>query len=67
MSSRKETRPYTKGFIDGYSAMGHSTMYVTCPFCDEELEVYIWSFYGSGKLCNCGALLWRYGANKEIR
>ena len=35
-------------------------MMVRCPFCEEMLEVYIWSFAGSGKRCSCGALLGRF-------
>lgn len=48
------------------SRHGRSTMMVKCPFCEEELEVYIWSFAGSGKRCSCGALLGMYGCVKEI-
>lgn len=33
------------------SRHGKSTMTVKCPFCGRELEVYIWSFAGSGKRC----------------
>ena len=31
------------------SRHGRSTMMVKCPFCEEEIEVYIWSLAGSGK------------------
>ena len=33
---------------------------------EEEYEVYIWSFAGSGKRCSCGALLGMYGCVKEV-
>lgn len=48
------------------SRHGRSTMMVKCPFCEEELEVYIWSLAGSGKRCSCGALLGMYGCVKEV-
>ena len=41
-------------------------MMIKCPFCEEELEVYIWSFAGSGKRCSCGALLGRVTCVKEV-
>lgn len=47
------------------SRHGRSTMMVKCPFCEEEIEVYIWSLVGSGKRCSCGALLGTYGCVKE--
>ena len=61
----KEFRP----IIDlgaGSSRHGESTMMVKCLFCEEVLEVYIWSFAGSGKRCSCGALLGMYGCVKEV-
>lgn len=48
------------------SRHGGSTMMVKCPFCGSELEVYIWSFAGSGKKCSCGALLGRFACAKEV-
>ena len=41
----------------GRSRHGTSTKIVTCPFCDADIEVYIWSFAGCGKTCDCGAKL----------
>lgn len=41
-------------------------MMVRYPFCEEMLEVYIWSFAGSGKRCSCGALLGRFACVKEV-
>ena len=51
MEQRKHThRP-------GESKNGKSTVFVTCPFCQEEVEAYIWSMAGSGKKCpKCGAV-----------
>lgn len=37
---------------------GRSTASVTCPCCDNKMEVYIWSFCGGGKRCaSCKVLL----------
>jgi len=58
-------REYKGNFIDANSEHGRSTMYVPCPFCGEDIEVYIWSFYGCGKRCSCGALLSPHSAEKE--
>ena len=48
----------------GESAHGHSTIYVTCPWCGEESEVYVWSFHGGGKRCHCGAKMFPWAATK---
>lgn len=61
----KEFRP-TINLGVGSSRHGRSTMMVQCPFCKEEFEVYIWSFYGSGKRCSCGALLMNGCCVKEV-
>lgn len=53
-----------EALYDGHHAMGRTTIYVTCPFCHAETEVYIWSFRGSGKRCRCGALMTIYGARR---
>ncbi len=36
---------------------GRSTVRVWCPWCLHHTRCYIWSLSGSGKLCECGALL----------
>jgi hypothetical protein len=41
---------------EGRSAMGKSTVIVTCPFCHADVEAYKWSLAGGGKRCTCGAL-----------
>lgn len=61
----KEFRP-TINLGVGSSRHGRSTMMVKCPFCEEEFEVYIWSFAGSGKRCSCGALLMNGHCVKEV-
>lgn len=49
----KEARPHTRRA--GRSEMGRSYDYITCPFCQVEVKVYLWSLAGSGKKCPCGA------------
>ena len=44
----KELRPSINLGVRS-SRHGRSTMMVKCPFCEEEIEVYIWSLAGSGK------------------
>lgn len=58
---------YEHPFYNGQSEHGRSTMFVICPFCNEELEVYIWSFYGCGRICECGAKLNRIKAQRVIQ
>lgn len=41
---------------EGRSAVGKSTVIVTCPFCGADIEAYKWSLAGGGKRCTCGAL-----------
>lgn len=46
-----------------YPEMGRSSAKVICPFCNYSTRVYLWSFAGCGKRCDCGALMgWRGGA-----
>jgi len=41
----------------GKTANGRSTVFVECPFCQTEVEAFIWSLAGSGKKCpKCGAV-----------
>ena len=62
----RETRIYT--YRSGASLMGRSYIYITCPFCGQEVKAYIWSLAGSGKKCPCGAKhTWLGGySTKEI-
>lgn len=41
---------------DGRSGIGRTTVIITCPFCNADIEAYAWSLAGSGKRCTCGAL-----------
>ena len=36
---------------------GRTTADVECPFCGVVTQVRVWSLAGSGKRCDCGALL----------
>lgn len=41
----------------GSSRHGRSTIWITCPVCDTEVEAYLWSLSGSGKKCpGCDAI-----------
>lgn len=49
---------------------GQIPVIVTCPFCGEQVSTWLWSLYGSGKKCPCGALLtaglaWMPESNKK--
>jgi hypothetical protein len=37
------------------SRNGRSTLIIECPFCEEEVVAFKWSFAGCGKRCPCGA------------
>ena len=55
----------------GEGAKGQRVVGVLCPFCDCVVEAYLWSISGSGKRCECGAVIRRnnmtaeYEATKE--
>lgn len=60
-----EKREITSGIYNQTVQMGKSRGFVDCPFCSRKVLVYIWSFSGGGKRCECGAKLSRSGARKE--
>ena len=45
---------------------GRSTVTVRCPYCGCETEARLWSIAGSGKRCECGAVLRRYNATGDV-
>ncbi len=46
---------HVSGFYPRY---GRSTVEVTCPFCETDHQVYLWSFSGCGRRCDvCGAIM----------
>lgn len=51
----------------GRSEFGRSTKTVVCPFCKDEIEVYLWSFAGCGKNCDCGAKLGDWCCYKPLQ
>lgn len=42
---------------------GRTTADIECPFCQCVMQVRVWSLAGSGKRCDCGALLHGKGIN----
>lgn len=38
--------------------------YFDCPWCGDEIKTYLWSFAGSGKRCDCGAIFSFLGGYK---
>lgn len=52
---------------EGRSAMGKSTVIVTCPFCHRDVEAYKWSLAGGGKRCSCGALHGWLGGSRRLK
>ena len=51
----------------GSRKFGRSTMVIQCPFCKNDITVYLWSFAGCGKRCDCGARLDVYGTAYKLR
>lgn len=41
--------------------LGRSTVVIRCAFCGVETEARAWSLAGSGKRCDCGAVLTTQG------
>lgn len=61
-----EERPHERR--PGRSAMGRTTAWITCPFCGEDVEAYLWSLAGSGKRCpGCGAVHYGFGCLSRRR
>ena len=58
-----ETRPHT-GLRELSREVGRIRVAITCPFCGDEVIAYVWSLAGSGKKCDCGALLTQVAAWK---
>ena len=51
-----ETRLAPSEGVD-YRANGRTVATLRCPFCDCLVEARTWSLAGSGKRCECGAVL----------
>ena len=41
----------------GRGEHGLSTIRIVCPFCEDSMDAYIWSFASTGKRCLCGAII----------
>ena len=46
----------------GANAKRQRIVGVRCPFCDCVVEAHLWSISGSGKRCECGAVIRRINA-----
>jgi hypothetical protein len=46
---------------------GRILVRLTCPFCSEPVQAYLWSLSGSGKKCACGAVCGPTGAWKVLK
>lgn len=53
--SDQETRPAKTLSVS--RAHARTTALIQCPFCLRSVRAYVWSLAGSGKRCECGALL----------
>ena len=51
----RETREHAV-LPGGKAKHGRSTCIILCPFCGAETECFVWSFFGAGKTCECGAI-----------
>lgn len=63
-----ETRRYTTR--RGPSWVGHTLVYISCPFCGNETEAHLWSLCGGGKRCEteeCGAIFGGLGNAYNLR
>lgn len=45
---------------------GRSFTTVRCGFCDTDVQARLWSLAGSGKRCECGAVLHGRGAGEVV-
>lgn len=52
---RTESREYS--IVATQVGPGQRAMDVRCPWCDRILRAFGWSLAGTGKRCECGALL----------
>lgn len=54
-----------RGLRELWREFGRIKVEIHCPFCEDDVEAYLWSLAGSGKRCPCGALLTQVGAWKR--
>ena len=47
------------------NANGRRVVVVRCPFCRCVVEAHLWSISGSGKRCECGAVIRRNNRTAE--
>lgn len=54
--------------LEARSEIGRSSVLAVCPFCNNQIEGFVWSLHSSGKSCACGALwLCSYGHHSFYR
>lgn len=44
---------------------GRSFYHIECPFCENWIQIQVWSYKSKGKKCICGALIRNGTAAKE--
>lgn len=59
-----DVRPHD-GLTELWRGVGRVRVRLTCPFCNADVEAYLWSLAGSGKKCTCGAVCGQWGAWKR--
>lgn len=64
---KKERRAHSGMYGTICLGRGKTKTNVDCPFCNRQVEAYVWSLSGSGKKCKCGALITRGNAYKDIK
>lgn len=63
---KRETRKTIYTGMSWNGGRGKREEEVECPFCHSKHIVYIWSFAGVGKKCDCGAGLGYLISTKEV-
>lgn len=61
MTKHQEHREHT-GLRELSRSVGRILVEIVCPFCGDSVRAYLWSLAGSGKRCECGAVLGQSGA-----
>jgi len=57
----EETRRHEGVFVIRRE-VGRVYVVVVCPFCGNNIGAFLWSLCGSGKKCDCGAVVFRFNA-----
>ena len=65
MSPQYEQRAHT-GLTELSREVGRILVRIICPFCEEHVHAYLWSLAGSGKKCDCGAVIYQTSARRKV-